>query len=141
MNTNETNGQETSESIDERRAEWERFSMTVLNGEGSGYVNVRNDSHGDDAGAHIYSVEVNDGEATGCSCPHHVHRDAHCKHQVAVENSPIVLSSASATTAPVATDGGNENDEHAGSGLSTVTGWEPGSYQTTDDEDVDETPL
>jgi hypothetical protein len=60
---------------------------------------------------------------------------------IAVEQSPIVLSSASATTAPVATDGGNENDEHAGSGLSTVTGWEPGSYQATEDEQVDETPL
>jgi len=113
--------------------------MTVLDGEGSGYVNVRNDSYSE--GDHIYSVEVDDGEATGCSCPHAIHRGAHCKHQVAVENSPIVLSSASATTAPVATDGGTEEDAKAGRGLRTVTAWEPGSYQTTEEEEVDETKL
>jgi hypothetical protein len=106
MNANEPSGQESSESIDERRAEWERFSMTVCP---NGYVNVCNRSHNDD-GNHTYSVEVTDGEATGCSCPHAIHRGAHCKHQVAVENSPIVLSSATATgaTREVATDGGRE---------------------------------
>jgi len=93
MSKNETNGQESGESVDEQRARWERFSMTVLDGDGGGYVNVRNDSHGDDAGAHIYSVAVENGEATGCSCPHAVHRGAHCKHQVAVENRPLVVSS------------------------------------------------
>jgi len=83
--------------------------MTVLDGDGGGYVNVRNDSHGDDSGAHIYSVRVENGEATGCSCPHAVHRGAHCKHQVAVEERPLVVSSttaAGAATARVATDGG-----------------------------------
>ena len=50
-------------------------------------------------------MEVTGGEAVGCSCPHHQYRDATCKHQIAVENSPIVLSSATAATAPVATDG------------------------------------
>ena len=106
MSNDEPSEQESGESIDEQRAEWERSSMTVLDGEGSGYVNVRNDSYSE--GDHTYSVEVTDGEATGCSCPHAVHRGAHCKHQVAVENSPIVLSSASATgaTREVATDGG-----------------------------------
>jgi len=157
MSKNETNGQETSESIDERRAEWERFSMTVLDGQGSGYVNVRNDSYSE--GAHTYSVEVNDREATGCSCPHAVHRGAHCKHQVAVENSPIVLSSAQAASQVVMTDGGteddrflppehpehvpeeeDENDEKAGHGLRTVTGWASGE-STVDEEEVDETPL
>ena len=114
MSKNVTSGQEASESVDEQRARWERFSMTVLGGDGSGYVNVRNDSHGDDAGAHIYSVEVRDGEATGCSCPHAVHRGAHCKHQVAVEDRPLVVSSASAAGASVgrvATDGGEVVDE------------------------------
>ena len=108
MSKNATSGQETGESVDEQRAQWERFSMTVLGGEGGGYVNVRNDSHGDDAGAHIYSVEVRDGAATGCSCPHATHRGAHCKHQVAVENRPLILASAAAVASPprVVTDGG-----------------------------------
>ena len=109
MNANATGEQEASESVDEQRAQWERFSMTVLGGEGGGYVNVRNDSHGDDAGAHIYSVAVENGEATDCSCPHAVHRGAHCKHQVAVENRPLVVSTASAAASPVprvVTDGG-----------------------------------
>jgi hypothetical protein len=109
MSENATSGQEASESVDEQRAQWERFSMTVLGGEGGGYVNVRNDSHGDDASDHIYSVEVRDGEATGCLCPHAVHRGAHCKHQVAVEDRPIVVSSATAAGAvspAIATDGG-----------------------------------
>ena len=107
MSNDATSGQEGSESIDEQRARWERFSMTVLDGDGGGYVNVRNDSYGDDASAHTYSVEVDDGVAVGCSCPHAVHRGAHCKHQVAVEQRPLVVSSASAASASrVATDGG-----------------------------------
>jgi hypothetical protein len=113
MNANATSGQEASESVDEQRARWERFTMIVLDGDGGGYVNVRNDSHGDDAGAHIYSVAVENGEATGCSCPHAVHRGAHCKHQVAVENRPLVVSSATAagaSPAGVATDGGRDPD-------------------------------
>jgi len=109
MSNDTPSGQEASESVDEQRAQWERFSMTVPDGEGGGYVNVWNDSHGDDASDHIYSVEVRDGEATGCSCPHAVHRGAHCKHQVAVEDRPIVVSSATAAGAvspAIATDGG-----------------------------------
>jgi hypothetical protein len=158
MNTNETRGQETSESVDEQRAQWERFSMTVCE---NGYVNVCNQSHNDDSD-HTYSVEVSERGATGCSCPHYQHRspEGGCKHMIAVEQSPIVLSSASAASQVVTTDGGTEDDrflppehpehvpedeyeddEHAGSGLSTVTGWEPESYQTPEDEDVDETPL
>jgi DUF1680 family protein len=155
MNTNETSGQESSESIDEKRAQYERMQFTVCE---NGYVNVCNQSHNDDSD-HTYSVEVNDGEATGCSCPHAIHRGAHCKHQVAVENSPIVLSSAQAASHVVMTDGGteddrflppehpehvpeeeDENDEKAGHGLRTVTGWESGE-STVDEEEVDETPL
>jgi hypothetical protein len=141
MNTNETRGQETSESIDELRAEWERMQFTVCE---NGYVNVCNQSHNDDSD-HTYPVEVSERGATGCSCPHYQHRspEGGCKHMIAVENSPITLSSASAAseTREVMTDGGNENGEKAGRGLGTVTGWEPGSYQATEDEEVDETPL
>ena len=60
---------------------------------------------------------------------------------IAVENSPIVLSSATATTAPVATDGGTKDDEKAGRGLGTVTGWESSESTVDEDEEVDETPL
>ena len=118
MRNDASSGKETSESTDERRARWERFSMTVLGGAGGGFVNVRNDSYGDDAGAHVYSVRVEDGRAVGCSCPHATHRGAHCKHQVAVENRPLVVSSATAAGATnarrVVTDGGRERVEGEG---------------------------
>ena len=138
MSKNETNGQESGESIDERRAEWERFAMTVCE---NGYVNVCNQSHNDDSD-HTYSVEVSERGATGCSCPHYQHRSPEegCKHMIAVENSPITLSSASAASQVVMTDGGTEEDEKAGRGLGTVTGWESGE-STVDEQEVDETPL
>lgn len=99
---------------DERRATWEQFTMTVCGGPGGGYVNVRNDSH-DNPGDHIHSVHVEDGEADGCSCEHATYRDAHCKHQHAVEKNPLVLSSADAASAAttgkqVATDGGRDEE-------------------------------
>lgn len=105
---NVSNPTEETVTVDEKRAKYERFEMTVLDGEGSGYVNVRNTSYSE--GDHTYSVEVRNGETVGCSCPHATHRGAHCKHQIAVEQSPIVVSSVSATsttsTERVATDGG-----------------------------------
>jgi len=92
--------------------------MVVLDGDGSGYINVRNDSH-DNPGEHIHTVHVEDGRADGCTCGHATYRNAHCKHQIAVENRPLVLSSADAANASasaspatattgqqVATDGG-----------------------------------
>ena len=121
MNANELSAQEPDGSNDERRAEWERFTMVVCGGDGGGYVNIQNDSH-DDPSEHIYTVEVANGETVGCTCPHALYRDAHCKHQRAVEQRPIVVSSASAANASaatattgqqVATDGGTvlEADE------------------------------
>jgi DNA-directed RNA polymerase subunit M/transcription elongation factor TFIIS len=106
MSTNELSGQERTD--DERRAESEEFTMTVLGGGGGGYVNVHNVSRddGDDApDAHIHSVHVENGEADGCSCPHAQYRDAHCKHQCAVEKNPLVVSSADAASASAATTG------------------------------------
>jgi DNA-directed RNA polymerase subunit M/transcription elongation factor TFIIS len=103
-------GTDLEPSTDERRAEWERFTTVVLGGDGGGYVNIRNDSH-DNPDEHIHSVHVANGEADGCSCPHATYRDAHCKHQRAVEQRPLVLSSADAASAAttsqqVAADGG-----------------------------------
>jgi hypothetical protein len=113
MTTNAISGQESDASADQHRAEWERFSMTVLDGDGAGYVNVRNDSH-ENPGEHIYSVHVGNGRTDNCSCPHATHRGAHCKHQRAVEHRPLVLSSADAAgaqTPRVAADGGEVIDE------------------------------
>ena len=125
MSTNELSGQERTD--DERRAEWERFTMTVLDGDGGGYVNVRNDSH-DNPNEHIHSVHVEDGSADGCSCPHAVHRDAHCKHQRAVEQRPLVLSSADAASASAAT-----------TGQQVATDGGTRQVATTDASDTDET--
>jgi len=159
MSKNETSGQESGESIDEKRAQYERMQFTVCE---NGYVNVCNQSHNDDSD-HTYSVEVSERGATGCSCPHYQHRspEGGCKHMIAVENSPITLSSASAaSTTRIATDGGteddrflppehpehvpedeDEDDEKAGHGLGTVTGWASGESTVDEEEEVDETPL
>ena len=80
-------------SIDERRATYEQFSFRVP---APGFVNVANHSYGEEeTGEHCYTVEVRDREAVGCSCPHATYRDAHCKHQVVVENAECVLLAAS----------------------------------------------
>lgn len=87
------------ESIDEKRARFEQFSFRVptdSDGEPAGYVNVANHSYGDEqAGEHCYTVEVRDGEAVGCSCPHATYRDAHCKHQIVCEQVEAVMIAAS----------------------------------------------
>ncbi|WP_227777316.1 SWIM zinc finger family protein [Haladaptatus pallidirubidus] len=38
---------------------------------------------------HHYVVTLDDvmGDAMACPCPHHVHRNAFCKHMAAVENA------------------------------------------------------
>jgi hypothetical protein len=105
MATKATTEENGVESADEQRAKWENFAMTVLGGKGGGWVNVCNLSYGDDSGSHIYSVKVENSEAVGCSCPHATHRGAHCKHQLAVEQNPLVVTSATcASQSRVATD-------------------------------------
>jgi len=80
-------------SVDEQRARYEQFSFRVP---AAGYVNVANHSYGDsEAGEHCYTVEIADGEAIGCTCPHATHRDAHCKHQIACESVECVMLAAS----------------------------------------------
>ena len=88
-----------------------------------------------------HSVIVVDGDVVRCSCKgHRFHGE--CSHQDAIEARPLVVSSASAaSTTRVATDGGKENDQKAGHGLGTVTGWESGESTVDEDEEVDETPL
>ena len=104
----EQEGSDTDGSTVEKRARFERFSMTVCV---NGVVNVRNDSYGEDSGSHIYTVNPSEGS---CTCPHHVHRGVRCKHLTAVESRPIVVSAAEAaseTYRRVATDGGETKQE------------------------------
>ena len=51
-------------------------------------VEVTNESHENPA-AHQYTVSIDDvtKELMACTCPHHVHRNAFCKHMAAVENA------------------------------------------------------
>ncbi|WP_227379997.1 SWIM zinc finger family protein [Haladaptatus halobius] len=51
-------------------------------------VDVTNESH-DNPTDHQYVVTLDDvtSEAMACTCPHHVHRDAFCKHMAAVETA------------------------------------------------------
>ena len=52
-----SNSNDESESVDEKRARFERFAMTVC---ANGVVNVANQSYGDEAGAHtIGSSQLN----------------------------------------------------------------------------------
>ena len=108
MNNNAISGKETTGTVDEQRARWEgaNYGMTVCR---NGVVNVENRNYNEPG--HIYSVRVEGVHTAGYSCPHATHRGAHCKHQVAVEDRPLVVSSATAagaSYAPVATDGGRE---------------------------------
>ena len=89
-----TNASAESASIDEKRASFEQFAFTVCS---NGYVNVENRSYGDTSGEHIYSVEVSRNRVRSCSCPHATYRGITCKHMLAVEAAPLILSSASAT--------------------------------------------
>jgi hypothetical protein len=51
-------------------------------------VDVTNEGHQNPA-AHQYTVSIDDvtKELMACTCPHHVHRNAFCKHMAAVENA------------------------------------------------------
>lgn len=95
-------------TLTEKRAQYERMSMTVLKGAGVGRVNVRNDSYGDESGNHIYTVRVKNGETFECTCPADEYQPGPCKHRLACENSPLVVASAGCVAEPesVATDGG-----------------------------------
>lgn len=54
----------------------------------SGKVNVQNLEYGEEeAGDHIYTVTIENGQAVHCTCPGHKY-GASRKHQEAVENTP-----------------------------------------------------
>ena len=96
--TSETeNGIDAAEQCrrDELRAEYEGFEFRVP---AEGRVLVTNVSYGvDEADEHRYVVTVENGVVWACTCLHHQHRSARCKHMRATENSGAVLMAASAT--------------------------------------------
>jgi hypothetical protein len=66
----------------QNRAQAEQFSFDV---DAPGLVEVTNESHENPAD-HQYTVSIDDvtKELMACTCPHHVHRNAFCKHMAAV---------------------------------------------------------
>jgi hypothetical protein len=68
-----------------KRAQAEQFSFDV---DAPGLIQVTNTSHENPA-EHQYVVTLDDvtGDAMACTCPHHVHRNAFCKHMAAVETA------------------------------------------------------
>ena len=79
--------------VRDRRAEYEQFSLTVC---ANGYINIRNDSYGEEAGEHCYSIQVASGTTVRCSCPSDEHQSGPCKHRRHIEEfQPLALSVAS----------------------------------------------
>ncbi|MFC6764652.1 SWIM zinc finger family protein [Natrinema soli] len=68
-----------------KRAQWEQFGFRV---EAPGMVEVTNQSHENPAEHHyVVSIDGVTEELMACTCPHHTHRNAFCKHMAAVENA------------------------------------------------------
>jgi len=130
MNANETSGQETDEptrpahrnelaaAADEqtrKRARWEHLRLTAC--PGTGRVNVCNLSYGvREKVDHTYTVTVERGEPTDCTCPTAKYQSGPCKHVVACAADQAVLDEAihgdsepstdADANQPVATNGG-----------------------------------
>jgi hypothetical protein len=85
----------------EKRASWEAFEFTLL---GDGDVEVVNTSH-EEPNEHTYTVHVEGGIPSDCTCPAFEYQEPPCKHQVAVAIREPVLEAASAEPAMRA-DGG-----------------------------------
>ena len=78
---------------DELRAQYEGFEFRVP---AAGRALVTNVSYEEDEQEdHRYVVCVDDGFVESCTCPHHQHRDAFCKHMRATEDREAVLLAAS----------------------------------------------
>ena len=78
---------------DELRSQYEGFEFRVP---AAGKVLVTNISYEEDEKEdHRYVVCVDDGFVESCTCPHHQHRDAFCKHMRATEDREAVLLAAS----------------------------------------------
>ena len=99
---------ESDEQV-EKRAQWEAFEFTVL---GDGDVEVVNASHETPDG-HTYTVHVEGGIPSDCTCPADTYQEGACKHRVAVAIRESVLEAAS-TDQPVRADGGVTLEEFGG---------------------------
>ncbi|WP_435158573.1 SWIM zinc finger family protein [Haladaptatus sp. DFWS20] len=80
-----TSSELEADATAQKRAQWEQFSFDVG---APGLIEVTNESHENPA-EHQYSVSIDDAteELVACTCPHHVHRNAYCKHMAAVETA------------------------------------------------------
>ena len=108
MSENETSGQETDEptrpahrnelaaAADEqtrKRARWEHLRLAAC--PGTGRVNVCNLSYGvHEKADHTYTVTVERGQPTDCTCPAAEYQSGLCKHVVAVAADRAVLDEA-----------------------------------------------
>jgi hypothetical protein len=99
-----------AEATVEKRASWEAFEFTLLEG---GNVEVVNGSH-DEPEEHTYTVHVEGGIPAACTCPAWEYQDGACKHMVAVAIREPVLEATSAELTMKA-DGGVtvEGDENS----------------------------
>jgi hypothetical protein len=93
-----------------KRAQWEAFEFTVL---GGGGVEVVNDSH-EDPEDHTYTVHVEGGIPSDCSCPAWEFQSGACKHMIGVAIREPVLEAATREQ-PVRADGGSATLEEFGS--------------------------
>jgi len=100
MNNSPLNVLEYDEQI-AKRAQWEAFEFTVA---GDGDVEVVNGSH-DEPEEHTYTVHVESGIPSDCTCPAWEYQDGACKHMVAVAIREPVLEAATAEPT-VKADGG-----------------------------------
>ncbi|WP_435158304.1 SWIM zinc finger family protein [Haladaptatus sp. DFWS20] len=77
-----------SDETAQKRAQAEQFAFDV---ETPGLIDVTNESHENPA---EYQYVVTLDNVMACTCPHHVHRSAFCKHMAAVEiaTAPLMCS-------------------------------------------------
>ncbi|WP_458190205.1 SWIM zinc finger family protein [Haladaptatus sp. NG-WS-4] len=84
MSTKQSAALEADETA-QKRAQAEQFSFDV---DAPGLIEVTNENH-EKPTEHQYVVSIDDvtDELMACTCPHHIHRNAYCKHMAAVENA------------------------------------------------------
>jgi hypothetical protein len=85
----------------EKRASWEAFEFSLLEG---GKVEVVNGSH-DEPEEHTYTVHVEGGIPFSCTCPAFEYQEGACKHMVGVAIREPLLEAVTAEPT-VKADGG-----------------------------------
>jgi hypothetical protein len=85
----------------EKRAQWEAFEFTLL---GSGDVKVVNTSH-EEPSDHTYTVHVEGGIPSDCTCPAFEYQAGACKHMLSIAIREPLLEAVSAEPT-VKADGG-----------------------------------